>query len=327
MKNDPNSIETIAEKSAIARNRIGKDIFKTPLIPSMQHGSKLLFKAENFQDTGSFKIRGALSKLTALAENENLSELKFITASSGNHGIASSKAASILGASLTVVLPETVAKIKLERIKSFGVTVLIKGAESGQAELYAQKLSKDEGYYYISPYNDPDVIAGQGTIGLEILEQMDNKPIDNLFISIGGGGLISGISAVIKNHSPGTKVWGISAKNSCTLADSIKAGEMIETEHFDTLADGCAGGVDRDTMTLPITQKTVDELIWCEEEEIEDCFRSMAFEEHQIVEGSAALALAGFQQVQKRIWNQNSIVLLCGANIDVELAKKLLVKS
>jgi threonine dehydratase len=102
---------------------------------------------------------------------------------------------------------------------------------------------------------------------------------------------------------------------------------MIETEHFDTLADGCAGGVDRDSMTLPITQKTVDELIWCEEDEIEDCFRSMAFEEHQIVEGSAALALAGFQQVQKRIWNQNSIVLLCGANIDVELAKKLLVKS
>ena len=326
MKIDSNSIETIAAKSAIARNRIGKDIFKTPLIPSMHHRSKLMFKAENFQDTGSFKIRGALSKLTALAESENLSDLKFITASSGNHGIASSKAASILGASLTVVLPETVAKIKLERIKNFGVSVLIKGAESGQAELYAQKLSKDEGYYYISPYNDPDVIAGQGTIGLEILEQMENIPIDNLFISIGGGGLISGISAVIKNHSPVTKIWGVSAKNSCTLADSIKAGKMIETEHFDTLADGCAGGVDEDTMTLPITQQTIDELIWCEEDEIENCFRDMAFNEHQIVEGSAALALAGYKQVQKSILEQNSIVLLCGANIDVELVKQLLTK-
>ena len=99
---------------------------------------------------------------------------------------------------------------------------------------------------------------------------------------------------------------------------------MISTDHFETLADGCAGGVDEDTVTLPITQQTIDELIWCEENEIEKCFRDMAFEEHQIVEGSAALALAGFKQVEKRIGKQNSIVLLCGANIDIDLAKKLL---
>ena len=318
------SIETIAANSSKAMDRIQESIFKTPLLPSMRYWSKLMFKAENFQETGSFKIRGALSKLTALAKEKNLDEVKFITASSGNHGIACSKASSILGASLTVVLPKTVAKIKLERIKGFGVQVLIEGDESGQAELYAQKLSKEKGYFYISPYNDLDVIAGQGTIGLELIEQMKNQSIDNLFVSIGGGGLISGISAVIKAHSPSTKIWGVSAINSCTLADSIKAGKMISTDHFETLADGCAGGVDEDTVTLPITQQTIDELIWCEENEIEKCFRDMAFEEHQIVEGSAALALAGFKQVEKRVGKQNSIVLLCGANIDIDLAKKLL---
>jgi len=268
MTEDSISISDIAFNSSEARERIGAEIFETPLIPSLKQGSKLLFKAENFQNTGSFKIRGALSKLTALAKAKDLDAVKFITASSGNHGIACSKAASILGASLTVVLPETVAKVKLERIKSFGVDVLIQGEESGQAELYAQKMSQEDGYYYISPYNDSEVIAGQGTIGLEILEQMKGRPLDNLFISIGGGGLISGISAVIKYHSPATKIWGVSAINSCTLADSIKAGRMIETKHFETLADGCAGGVDEDTITFSITKQTIDELLWCEENEI-----------------------------------------------------------
>jgi len=327
MTEDSISISDIAFNSSEARERIGAEIFKTPLLPSLKQGSKLLFKAENFQNTGSFKIRGALSKLTALAKANNLDAFKFITASSGNHGIACSKAASILGASLTVVLPETVAKVKLERIKSFGVDVLIQGEESGQAELYAQKMSEEDGYYYISPYNDFEVIAGQGTIGLEILEQMKGRSLDNLFISIGGGGLISGISAVIKHYSPETKIWGVSAINSCTLADSIKAGKMIETKHFETLADGCAGGVDEDTITFPITKQTIDELLWCEENEIEKCFRDMAFEEHQIVEGSAALALAGYEKVYDDISDQTSVVLLCGANIDVDLTKKLLVKN
>ena len=140
MTEDSISISDIAFNSSEARERIGTEIFETPLIPSLKRGSKLLFKAENFQNTGSFKIRGALSKLTALAKAKDLNAFKFITASSGNHGIACSKAASILGASLTVVLPETVAKVKLERIKSFGVDVLIQGEESGQAELYAQKI-------------------------------------------------------------------------------------------------------------------------------------------------------------------------------------------
>lgn len=308
------SVASIAARSLEARRRIRDFIYETPLIPAKhlgrETGARLFFKAENFQLTGSFKARGAASVMTALGPGRDL-----ITASSGNHGIACAHAASKLGQKLTVVLPETVSPAKRARIGAYGVEIILHGAEPNLAELHAQQLAAaSDSLVYISPYNDADVMAGQGTIGLELLEQ--TEAIGNIFIAMGGGGLISGVGAVLKNANPKIKVFGIAAENSAALAASLKAGRIVETEHLDTLADGIAGGVDRDSLTLPLATAVVDEVIACTEDEIAHALRRMALEEHQVVEGAAALALAGFLKAAERLGDQMSIVLLCGANYD-----------
>ncbi|TGJ79922.1 hypothetical protein E0Z10_g8835 [Xylaria hypoxylon] len=299
-----------------ARSRIRNHIYETPLVPSRTAKNatnlKLLFKLENFQITGSFKLRGAMSKLSAQRDHGRL-----ITASSGNHGIGAAFASQALSKNLTIVLPETVIPEKLDKIKSYGVDVILHGSETGLAEQHAQHLAKSHNYTYISPYNDPDIIAGQGTVGLEILEQCEQ--VDNIFVSMGGGGLISGIGAVTKAFSPRTKIYGVAAINSKALADSITAGRVVETEHHNTLADAVAGGIDADTITLPLAISVVDHVVECDEEEIKVALRALAFNENMIVEGSAALALAGFSKVAHTLAGETSVVVLCGGNFNKDV--------
>lgn len=310
-----------AARSAQARTRLCDLVYETPVIPSRSIGpacgSRLLFKAENLQFTGSFKIRGALSKMTSLAGDQGL-----ITASSGNHGIASAQAAHSLGRKLTVVLPQTVTDEKLRKIRSFDVEVLLHGQESGQAEARAKAEAKARGLAYISPYNDVEVVAGQGTIGLELLEQLPR--VDNVFVSMGGGGLIGGIAAVLKHHRPATRIIGIAAENSAALAAAMAAGEVVEVPHLPTLADGVAGGIDDNTVTLPLARAAVDEVVRCSEQEIEAATLDILLKENLVVEGAAGLALAGFLKTRERHENAVNVVLLCGGNID---ARKLLALS
>lgn len=318
---DKTILETAAN-AIRARSRIRNHIYQTPLIPARKIGKSInanvLFKAENFQLTGSFKLRGAMSKLSAAADGG-----KQITASSGNHGIGAAHAARALSRNLTVVLPQSVVPAKLEKIRAYGVEVILHGAETGLAEQHAQKLATTEGYAYISPYNDADIIAGQGTIGLEILEQC--AQVDNIFIAMGGGGLISGIASVLKAYSPHTRVFGVSASNSKALAEAMQAGRVVEVEHFDTLADAVAGGMDEDSITLGLAKAAIDEVILCDEAEIRTALRELAFDENMIVEGAAALALAGFNQIAPRLAGQTSIILLCGANYDHDTIKAALI--
>lgn len=296
-----------------ARQRIRDFIYETPLLPSRAIGptlgSSLLFKAENFQHTGSFKFRGAASKMTAIAKGQGL-----ITASSGNHGIASAKAAAMTDNRLAVVLPKTVTPAKLARIEAFGVEIQLYGDESGQSEEHAQETARARDLVYVSPYNDPDIIAGQGTIALELLEQQPR--IDNIFVAMGGGGLISGIASVFKSFSPQTRVFGVSAENSAALAASMKAGRIVDVEHRPTLADGVAGGVDPGSMTLPLALATIDEVLHCSETEITAALKELLLNENMIVEGAAGLALAGFQKVAARCKDTVNVVVLCGGNVD-----------
>ncbi|MAD94204.1 MAG: threonine dehydratase, partial [Rhodobacteraceae bacterium] len=209
-----NAVLEQAALSIAAHRRIKSWITLTPCIPSrlsFDNDTELVFKADNFQKTGSFKFRGAMSKLTSLS-----TDVPAITASSGNHGLALATAAQITGHDLTVVLPETVAREKLYRIKALGVETILHSNDSGLAELHAQKLAEEQGKIYCSPYNDPQVIAGQGTIAIEMLEQLPR--LDIVYVSIGGGGLISGIGAVLKAFSPSTRLVGVSAINSAALA-------------------------------------------------------------------------------------------------------------
>ena len=303
-------ITTSAALSVRARHRIRAHIYETPLLPARNaRGGTLWFKAENFQLTGSFKIRGAASVMTAAVSDQRL-----VTASSGNHGIGAARAAQSLGRHLTVVLPESVVPEKLAKIRSYGVKVVLHGVETGLAEQHAQHIALTTGARYISPYNDRDVIAGQGTIGLELLEQAPS--IDNLFIAMGGGGLISGIGAVIKAFSPSTRIIGAAAQNSQALALSIRAGRVVDCEHLDTLADAVAGGIDADTLTLPLARAVIDETVTCSEEEILQALRIIAQEENMLVEGAAALAMAACLKMTESHAGKTNVVLLCGGNFD-----------
>lgn len=316
------SYPEVAASAVQARSRIHGHIYQTPLIPSRvqgkSNGAKVLLKAENFQFTGSFKLRGAMSKLSG-----NFASGRLITASSGNHGIGAAYAAHALGKDLTVVLPENVVPTKLKKIESYGANVILHGSETGLAEKHAQQLAAAGTYTYISPYNDPDIIAGQGTIGLEFLEQCEK--VDNIFISMGGGGLISGIGAVMKKFSPHTKIYGVAATSSQALAESMAAGRVVEVEHQDTLADAVAGGLELDSITLPLAISVVDHVVKCNEEEIRAAMKAIAFEENMLVEGSAALALAGFNKLLPHMAEETSIIVLCGANFDTYAMKSVLL--
>ncbi|KAK1446866.1 threonine dehydratase catabolic [Colletotrichum cuscutae] len=327
------SIHEVAASAVQARSRIASHIYTTPLLPARTTGrdtnARVLFKAENFQLTGSFKLRGATSKISASQATDSDSHnnhQKLVTASSGNHGIGAAHAAHALNRSLTVVLPETVFPAKLAKIKSLGATVILHGAETGLAEQHAQHLAASEGYTYISPYNDPLVVAGQGTIALEILEQcaaQGIRPLDNIFVAMGGGGLISGIGSALKAFAPHVRIYGVAATNSQALAESIRAGKVVETEHLPTLAEAVAGGMDEDSITLPLAREVVDRVVGCSEEEIADAMRRIAVEENMVVEGAAALALAGFEKVKEDVEGQTSVILLCGGNVDQGVVKKI----
>ena len=305
-------VQKLAKESLTTRDLIFDSIMMSPCLAareSLPGNTKLYLKAENFQHTGSFKIRGALSKLKRLSK-----DLELITASSGNHGIACSHAAQTTGHNLTVVLPENVSKSKLSKITSYGTRTILHTGDSGMAEQHARSLAEGGDFEYISPYNDDFVMAGQGTIGLELLEQLPR--IDNVFISMGGGGLVAGIGSVIKTFSPTTKIIGASAKNSGALAASIRAGHVIETEHLNTLADGCAGGVDEGSITLPIACEVVDEVIECTEKEIAEALNKLAWIENLVVEGAAALAYAAFLSEKILYEEMTNVILLCGGNFD-----------
>ncbi|MCV3271328.1 pyridoxal-phosphate dependent enzyme [Roseobacter sinensis] len=301
-----------AALSVAAQRRIAPYLAETPCIPSRRHftdGTGLVFKAENLQRTGSFKFRGALSKLTALGPDTPI-----ITASSGNHGLALSTAAQITGHALSVVLPHTVAREKRDKIEALGVRTILHSDDSGLAEQHARALAETDGKIYVSPYNDETVIAGQGTIGLELLQQVPK--LDVVFISMGGGGLISGIGSVLKAFSPETRVVGVSTANSAALDASIGAGRVVEVRHQETLADGCAGGIDEGTLTLPLATEVIDERVTCSEDQIADGVRALAWEEKMLVEGSAGLALAPWRLDPARYAGLASAVVLCGANFD-----------
>ena len=307
-----NRVLTLAAHCVRARRRINQAILQTPCLKSridLPENTSVYLKTENLQHTGSFKLRGAMSKLTTLP-----TDTPVITASSGNHGIACSRAAMTTGHTLTVVLPENVAKAKLSAIKSYGTQTILHPGDSGLAEQHARSLAADGDYVYVSPYNDALVMAGQGTIGLELLEQLPQ--IDNVFVSMGGGGLISGIGSVLKVFSPDTQIIGVSTINSAALAASIEQGRIVETAHLQTLADGCAGGVDDDALTLPVATEVIDKVSYCNEAEIANALRALAWTDNLIVEGAAALALAGFLSDEDAYVGQTNVIVLCGANYD-----------
>lgn len=307
-----------------AYNRSKSSIRKTPLehspyLSNLIDGNVYL-KLDNIQKTGSFKFRGAVSKMTSLSATEK--EKGVVTASTGNHGAACSLAMSLLGIDGKIVVPTIVHKNKVNNILNFGGKVEYHGDDCLIAEERAQEISKTTGATYISPYNDPAIICGQGTMGYEI--DQDLKNIDSVFVSVGGGGLISGVGGYLKSVQKNVKMVAVSPKNSCVMYESIKAGKQLDLPSDPTLSDGTAGGVEMGSITFELCQRIIDEFILVTEDEIADGIRIGVEKHHQLIEGAAGAAIAGFMKQKDKLNGQTVVIVMCGGNISSEVLKSIL---
>jgi threonine dehydratase len=276
-------------------------------------GTEILLKCEHQQKTGSFKVRGALAKLLSLSDGQR--DRGVVAASSGNHGIGVAHALSAVGGKGIVCVPEHASPVKVAAIRRYGVDVRVMGREPAETESLARRLAAQARMSYVSPYNDLDVIAGQGTVGEEIVQQLGGRTVDAVVVAVGGGGLISGIGAAIKSALPGMRVIGASPVNDAAMAASVRAGKVVQVDALPTISDGTAGGVEEGSITLPLCTELVDEWVLVTEPEIHSALRFMIDTEHQLIEGAAALALAAGLKAGHRSGGQAMVIVSCGANI------------
>lgn len=306
-----------------AEKRIRSYIRKTPLDYSIAlsrlTGCHVYLKCENLQYTGAFKVRGAMSKLLALTSHER--EQGIVTASSGNHGAAVAFGLQKLKIRGTIFVPENAASTKIDNIRNYDPDLQFYGTDCMQTEIHAIEYAKKNNRVYISPYNDLQVIGGQGTIAIEMLEQL--KKIDIICVPIGGGGLISGIAGYIKSISPHIKIVGCLPQHSPVMAECIRAGKIIEMETQPTLSDATAGGIEPNSITFDICRECVDEYCLVSEEEIKQAIISLLKTQHLLVEGAAGVALASLFKNAKKWRDKNIVIVLSGANISLDTLRKI----
>ncbi|NQV87290.1 MAG: threonine/serine dehydratase [Woeseiaceae bacterium] len=308
-------IQKTATAAAAAAQRIAGQVERTPLIKSEKFSSDLsanvFFKLENLQTTGSFKFRGASNRVMTLSEKERAKGC--VAASSGNHGAAVACAMQKLGTTGVIFVPEQTADVKVDKIKGYGGDVRLFGIDGLDTEQHARRYADDHDMLYLSPYNDEQVIAGQGTCGIEIVEQLPD--IDAVFIAVGGGGLIGGIGSVLKAHNSNIKVYGCQPTSSAVMAHSIAAGKILDMPSEPTLSDGTAGGIEAGAITFSLNQAVVDEWVLVDEQQIADAMRLYVGREGHPIEGAAGVALAGLLASKASLFGQNVVVVVCGGNI------------
>jgi threonine dehydratase len=306
-----------ARRSEQVAPRLREHLPITPFVPfevfSEELGAEVLVKCEHQQRTGSFKARGAMAKILTLSDEQR--EAGVVTASTGNHGLGVSNALATLGGRGIVYVPENASASKVAAIRRFGIEVRSEGTDSGANELLARAHAAEHGLTYVPPYNDPDVIAGQGTAGVEILEQLAGQRLDAIFVAVGGGGLVSGIASVLKQHRPEIRVYGASPARDAAMAASVEAGKVIEVEAEDTLSDGTAGSVEPGSITFELCRDLVDEWVLVSEDAIRAALRMVIDTEHQLIEGSAAMAFAAARARRTELAGRRVAVVSCGGNI------------
>jgi threonine dehydratase len=298
-----------------AYERIKGDIRRTPVerseALSRECGAEVHAKWECDQTTGSFKLRGALNKLRSLSPGDRARGV--VSASTGNHGLAISHASRLEGIGLKLFLPETVAEVKKKRIEALGVDVEVRGASCDRSEAIARDLAGRTGRVFVSPYNDWDIVFGAGTVGLELDEDLPG--FDDVFVPVGGGGLIAGIAAYLKAVRPGVRVVGVQPENSAFMAASLAAGRLVEIDERETVADAVSGGIEPGAITFPLCRDFVDGIETVPEAAI---VRAMAFvrERHgRVIEGAAALPFAALLLAAGRRAGRAAVAVASGGNI------------
>jgi threonine dehydratase len=313
----------INHKIKTAHERIRGHVAETALISSPRLSAQLVssvyLKLENRQITGSFKLRGATNKLLSLSTQERSRGV--VTASSGNHGLAVAHAAAALGIPAAIYLPESASPEKVAKLRALAADLHFVPGDPLNGEVTARRVAQETGRAFISPYNDPEVIAGQGTVGVELLAQRPN--LDAVFVSVGGGGLISGVAAYLKAERPEIAIIGCLPLNSPVMAESVRAGEIVEMESLPTLSDGTAGGIEPGAITFPFCQTLVDSWILVTEEQIADGVRLMHGLHGERVEGSAGVAVAALLTDAARWRGKTVAAILCGGNIPEPLFREI----
>jgi threonine dehydratase len=304
----------------VARQRIMSLARRTPILdaPRSSKGSdtKIVYKLENLQTTGSFKIRGAANKILSLSGEQRARGV--VTCSSGNHGRAVAYVAGRLGIRATICLPDTVPDNKRQAIQQLGAEVVMAGATYEEASDTAGRLQQDRGLTMIHPFDDPFVIAGQGTIGLELLE--DLPEVDTVLVPLSGGGLMGGIAFVLKSADPTIRTIGVSMDRGPALVESLRAGKVVEIVEEPTLADALAGGLGgENNYSFAMIQAYVDETVLVSEEEIAAGMALALEEHHLVVEGGGAVGIAALLSDKVRELGSNVAVVLSGSNVDIPI--------
>ncbi|MEM1137191.1 MAG: threonine/serine dehydratase [Bacteroidota bacterium] len=321
----PNSVVNEIIK---AEYRIRKYIYETPLeyspYLSLLTGAEVFLKLENLQLTGSFKIRGAFNKLLSLEEDD--CQKVPITSSTGNHALAFAHVMQKLGKSGIIILPKTTSKVKIEALSPYNINLEYFGEDCLEAEIHARNVATKINSSYISPYNDLQIIAGQGTIGIELEKQSEklDMKVDAVFIPVGGGGLISGIASYLKMNFPQIEIVACQPKNSPVMYASLAASQIIEIESQPTISDGTAGGIEPNAITFDICKQVIDQFFLVEEDEIKQALK-LLLEKHQwLVEGAAGLSLASLIKQAQHYKGKNVVLVLCGRRLGLNQLKELL---
>ena len=298
----------------------------TPLIRSKflseLCSADVYLKLENLQVTHSFKIRGVINKLLNLTSEEKARGV--VTASAGNHGQAVAFGARELGFKAKIVVPTNTPKVKVDGIKQYGAELVLYGATLPEAERKAKELAQIEGRLYISPYNDELIVAGHGTIGLEVLKELPN--VEVVVVPVGGGGLISGVSIALKCLKPNVQVLGVQSAAVPIMFESLKSGEIVKAHRHEakTIAEGLSGGVERGSITFRIVQQYVDDMFLVREESIRHAVYLLWENEKQVMEGSGAAAAALLLENKDLFVGKTVVLVLTGGNIDDSLFQTLL---
>ena len=303
--------------------RIRPSVLETTLEPAVdlipEIRATLLLKREDLQHTGSFKLRGATNKILSLTSGEAARGV--IAASNGNHGLGVAEAARRAGVAAEIFVSSHVSPAKARRIEQLGARIQRHGADPLEAEIAGRAAAAQSGKVFISPYNDLEVMAGQGTIAVELERQCPHP--EAIFVAVGGGGLIGGIGAYLKCASPATEVVGCWPENSRVLYESIKAGRILDVPEQPTLSESTAGGLEPGSITLDVCRNVIDRAVLVSEDEILEVMRKVRSQKGWLMEGAAAVALAAFLKESARYENKTAVVVICGGNVSPDVRRRL----
>jgi threonine dehydratase len=307
-----------------ARRRIQPWVRSTPLVASLSlsemTGGEVSLKLEHLQTTGSFKLRGAANAVFALDDDQRAKGV--VGVSTGNHGRGLAHAAAAAGIRCVICMSELVPANKVEGIRALGAEVRIVGHSQEDAQLEVDRLVTEDGMVMLPPFDHPHIIAGQGTLGLEIVEELPD--VETVLVPLSGGGLISGIAVMLKAINPDVRIVGISMERGAAMAESQRAGKPVLVEELPTLADSLGGGIGLDNgYTFAIVRDLVDDLITVSEHEIADAVRHAYWQEGLVIEGSGSVGIAALR-AKKIAQPGRTVALISGGNIDMKLHKRLI---